>query len=240
MSAPPLSSLCHAGLKSALTRDENAAEMLRDVVAGIAKNVKVKSDGYIATSGVMLPYYLNLATNFMDPALAPKIVKLIAASLLYLRQELAPVEGERIAVIGMEVAGGMIVAQLAASADAELRKTFDFVYMRKARKSTGTAQQLEGKTEYTARDATSAPCRAVWVDDVVSTGSSLVEAMRTLEDQYNIDCVAALFVVDRSSDRQGLPQERQKLAAPRFVDGRTRLYAIIDIVEIDPLVTTKR
>lgn len=66
---------------------------------------------------------------------------------------LPPVRGQfttddRILVVGMEVAGGMMVSQLAAVAPVthpKLAEIADFVYCRKRKKTSGTCQQLEGQ-----------------------------------------------------------------------------------------------
>lgn len=227
----------HAKIDSLLESNAIFSNLYGEVKKGIVSNVKSQSGGFKATSGVVLPYYLNLSTNFMDPFVAPKLLKLVSETLLHiLLPELAPAEGEKIAIVGMEVAGGMLVAQLAAAGNDELIKHFDFIYMRKNRKTTGTAQQLEAQQKFTARTAASAPLRAVWVDDCNSTGSSLCEGIKILEEDYNIDVVKALYVVDRSADRQNLDNNRQKLSDERFASGRTSISSIMDLQEIDALV----
>ena len=226
----------HPDMDALLAADPQLAELYADVRAGVVRNVKTQPCGFKATSGVVLPYYLNLSTNFMDPHVAPKIVALVSRMLLKLHPTIALSPDERVAVVGMEVAGGMLVSQLACTMNPELNAKFDFCYMRKNKKTTGTAQQLEGLKMFTERTAASPPMKAVWVDDVNSTGSSLTTGIETLLADYNIEVATALYVCDRSQDRADLPPEKMFLAKPRFTEGRTRIVALMDLKEIDPLV----
>ncbi len=228
----------YPGMDAMLAGDKEVQELYAKVLAGIISNVKTQEGGFRATSGVVLPYYLNLSTNFMDHLVAPLIVRLMTALLLRLHGDLAA-PGQKLAVVGMEVAGGMLVSQLAASAIPALAERFDFIYMRKTRKTSGTAQQLEAKQEFTARTAASPLLKAIWVDDCNSTGSSLCEGITVLLEDYNIDVTCALYLVDRSADRQGLEPSRQRLSDQRFTSGRTRIYAAMDLAEVDAKVIKK-
>jgi orotate phosphoribosyltransferase len=226
----------HPEMDAMIEADADLAKLYTDLRSGIVRNVKTQPGGFKATSGVVLPYYLNLSTNFMDPSVAHKIVALVTRMLIKLHPTIATTPDERIAVVGMEVAGGMLVSQLACAVHPELSTMYDFCYMRKTKKTTGTAQQLEGLKMFTERTPQSPPLKTVWVDDVNSTGSSLTAGIETLLADYNMDVVAAVYVVDRSQDREALPAEKHFLAQPRFVEGRTRIVTLMDLKEIDPLV----
>ena len=97
----------------------------------------------------------------------------------------------------------ILVGQLAAS-QTSVSDWANFVYMRKSVKETGTRQQLEGPYKFTSRTPESAPLAAIWLDDCISTGSSLVKAVEQLKDKYNIHIEVAAFIVDRSADRVSL------------------------------------
>ena len=226
----------HPEMDALLAADADLAALYAEVTKGIVRNVKTKPGGFVATSGVVLPYYLNLSTNFMDPENAPRIVALMSNMLLRLHASVAASPDEKVAIVGMELAGGMLVSQLVASMNPALIAKFDFVYMRKQKKSTGTAQQLEGLKKFTEREPSSPPMSAIWIDDVNSTGSSLTAGVETLAEDYNIQVKLALYVVDRSADRANLDASKMFLARPRFTEGHTRVVAIMDLKEIDPLV----
>lgn len=153
---------------------------------------------------------------------------------------------ERLLCVGMEVAGGvcisqfnftfkMLVSQLAAANKSALNKLVDYCYVRKSRKSTGTQQQLEGPQEFTSRTKDSPVLYAIWLDDALSTGTSLLEGIEMLKQDYNIQVVAALYLVDRSVDRANLKE--QKLANPVF--DNVQLFAAYDLAFIDAVCGAK-
>lgn len=70
-----------------------------------------------ATSGVLLPYYLNATTNFMDRLAAPKIMGILLDLIVNI--VLTPggfTPTKPLLIVGMEMAGGAMVAQAAALA----------------------------------------------------------------------------------------------------------------------------
>lgn len=131
----------------------------------------------------------------------------------------------------------MLVCQLASANNPHLKNSFDFLYVRKARKTTGTAQQLEGPTRFTTRTPNSPPLYAVWLDDALSTGSSMLEGINMLKTEYNIHVLVALYLVDRTKDRQNLEDSKQYLANEAF--DKVRVLSIFDLQEIDDLIPKK-
>lgn len=230
-----------------IEEDEEFRAMYQQLLAGFARNAKTQPGGFKATSGVVLRYYLNLSTNFMDTEISPIVVKCITKLLLKLYDEIVALgdfelqEGDKVIVVGMEVAGGMMVSQFAAAGHPELNNKFDFVYMRKERKKSGTVQQLEGPKKITERTPESTPIKAVWIDDVNSTGSSLYDGIMTLQTDYNMHVTHAVYLVDRSADRASLVPERSWYCLPRYFSEsggpvQTRVCALMDLEEVDKLI----
>ena len=60
-----------------------------------------------------------------------------------------------------------------------------------------------------AADCDEGPVEAIWVDDVLSTGSSLADGVQLMRDVYGVKVVGAVFLIDRSVDRQ--QQQQQQL-----------------------------
>jgi orotate phosphoribosyltransferase len=131
----------------------------------------------------------------------------------------------------------MLVCQLASANNNKLNDILDFVYVRKSRKSTGTAQQLEGPQKFTSRTSESPIIHAVWVDDALSTGSSMYEGVTMLKEDYNIHVVAALYLVDRTKDRKNLDESKQYLAKEAF--DNIKIFSIYDLQEIDDIIPKK-
>ncbi|KAL9651728.1 hypothetical protein ABK040_009342 [Willaertia magna] len=228
---------------------ENASKLVSkqlysDVLNGIVNNVKMGP--FKATSGIELPYYLNASTNFMDKRIAPKIVDLIGNYLLHLKEsspslkDLPLTDDQPLLCVGMELAGGMLVSQFAACSilHPKLHENFDFLYIRKSKKTTGTMQQLEGIQKYTSRGPNSPVIYAVWVDDALSTGTSLLEGIQLLKNHYNIEVRAALYLVDRSEDRKNLSEEKQKLADPIFEN--IDVCSVYDLSEVDAQIEVNK
>jgi orotate phosphoribosyltransferase len=221
-----------------------SAEVLstrNELLADFARNAKRAPA--TASSGINLPYVLGLSASFMDPKCSRKIIQVCVQALHYIRTHIIkPDADEKVLIVGMEVAGGIMVSQLAALVGEDLGKHFNFVYMRKEKKKTGAAQQLEGIHEITDRtpETHPKPLRAIWVDDANSTGSSLTAGIATLAQDYNIIVQSALYVCDRSADRQDLKPERMFFARPEYVEKRVQVFALCDLTEIDVEVAKLR
>jgi orotate phosphoribosyltransferase len=160
---------------------------------------------FIATSGAHLRYYLNLSTNLMLPTVArlttlhmKRMIHTAICDVSYLPRD------ADIYCIGPETVGGILVSQVCCDwneDDARVTNNVNFIYLRKNKKKTGTRQQIEGPQFITSRDSNSPVAYGVWLDDVISTGNSLLNGTRLLKKEYNVQMVGAIFLVDRSSDR---------------------------------------
>jgi hypothetical protein len=86
--------------------------------------------------------------------------------------------------------------------------------------ASGGCQQLKGPTRVTKRTkkrfSKSEPIKAVWVDGIYRTGSSLKAGIEMLKTKYNIEVTHALYLVDCSQDAQIRSLEDQCLADPVY------------------------
>jgi len=198
----------------------------RDVITMVADNRKIGP--FKATSGVVLPYYLNLSTNFMDKKVAQQIVQLMVQALkAVVLPRMKP--QSTILLAGPEMAGGVLAAQLATDPIGS-SLDIDYFYIRKNRKKSGTLQQLEGAKHITERTSLSPSIDCVWVDDCISTGSSAAEGIAMLKKDYNINVKAMLFLVDRSTDRKNISDAKLKSMFGHFRD--VALYSIYDLSHV--------
>lgn len=202
-------------------------EVYQKVLERIVANVKVGP--FLASSGIILPYYLSASTNFLDKHTAPYTVQIYKDYLLNVVRPMFKLE--KILIIGMEMAGGILVSQFASLNDQKLNEWADFCYCRKAQKETGTRQQLEGPNEFTSRTSKSEPINAIWVDDALSTGESLYQGVEILSQKYNINIICALYLCDRSRDRINL---QKKYLTEEFTKN-CKIVAIYDLEEVDVL-----
>jgi len=228
-----------ADVNAALKHDTGLLSERAQLIQDIARNAKKRQT--IATSGVVMPYVLSMSTNFMDPLVARRICTLGLAALEAVREQAGIRSDEQVLLVGMEVAGGIFISQLAAVGGPALAARYQCVYMRKAKKASGAGQQLEGAAAITERTSELPPIRAIWVDDVNATGSSLTAGVETLRKDYNIHVVAAFYVVDRPADRQALDLTKTMYyAQPQFYRGITKVFALIDLAEIDAAIAEQQ
>ena len=195
-----------------------------DVLDALVRNTKVGP--FLSTSGVELPCYLNASTNFIDKHIAPTITRMLL-DVLSSRFQGAHTEDKPLLVVGMETAGGIMVAQLAATAALHTPHFVpNFIYCRKSKKKTGTCQQLEGPQFLTNRSSGSPRLKCVYLDDVNSTGSSLRDAIKFLKEEYNIVVQHALYLVDRSCDRSDM--ELKKIGLMDGVVDDVNIFSLFD------------
>jgi len=140
------------------------------VLNACANNVKMGP--WKATSGLILKYYLNAATNLMDRSVATQCTRMV---LDLIKHKFKPSDpNEPLLVVGLEMAGGVMVGQCTALCQLThpgMLEWCDFVYCRKDRKTTGTKQQLEGPNRIILRDKEEnrvKPMKAVLLDDAQS------------------------------------------------------------------------
>ena len=201
----------------------------------------------------------------LDPAIARSIVLLAADvidSFLHARCYALPAvlaaeaalysaPCEKVVVVGPEMAGGALVAQLASlrgsrrssgsgsDSDDNALDWCDYAYLRKERKKTGARQQLEGPAAITERTPDSLPRHAIVVDDALSTGASLKETVELLRTSYALIVVGAFYLVDRSSDRRKTGTPRSTPLLQREMDG-IDVVAAFDIDQVRACIDTSR
>merc|ERR1711862_813266 len=204
------------------------------VLQACANNVKMGP--WTTTSGLVLEYYLNAATNMLDKNVAAPIARMV---LDVIEAKFKPAaEDKNLLVVGVEMAGGVMVGQTAAIAPLthpKLTQWCDFVYCRKDRKKTGTVQQLEGPGFIVDRTPDSPELECVFIDDALSSGGSMRDSVKLLKEDYNIKVIGAVYLVDRSKDRTSLAQEKMGMADEEVLRD-VKVYALYDLADIDKKV----
>eukprot|EP00937_MAST-01D_sp_MAST-1D-sp2_P006669 g6669.t1 len=208
---------------------------------------------FVATSGLQLPYLVSAMTSLLDADTAPHIATALADTIMRgVVPRLPPARpgriGDRLLCVGMETAGGVLAAQIAAVARASapaLLERATFGYLRKTRKKSGTRQLLEGPAAALLDSAGNASeaggqeaAQAVWVDDVMSTGGSLVEGARALWEEHRVRVVAAVFVLDRAADR--LQRATAADAAIARELAGVHIVALYDLAALEAKIETLR
>ncbi len=144
--------------------------MLREAIKKCIKRGK-----FVLTSGKVSDYYIDLKKAYTDP----RVLKLISRKIIKIMKK------ENIAVdkiAGIEL--GSVPIAVAVSLDLDK----PFLIVRKEKKEHGTARKIEGEVK--------AGDKVVLVEDVTTTGSTVVEAAKSLRDSGAV-VEAVIVVVDR-------------------------------------------
>lgn len=156
----------------------------------------IKFGKFKLTSGIESPYYIDVRKLYSYPELARRVVSELIAKI--------PLDAFEV-LAGVESAGIPLAAYISCLTGKPL------AYVRKEPKKHGTGNVVEG--EVTNR-------RVAIVDDVVTTGSSLIKAIDNLLN-VNAKPVMAVVIVDRE-------QGGKKLLESRGI----KLYALLTTTEI--------
>lgn len=125
------------------------------------------------TSGIESPFYIDLRLAITYPSVYKRMVKSMAEALSGLNTDI---------IAGIETASIPWASMIAY----ELNK--GLVYVRKETKEHGTAKLVEGDLRQ--------GMRVVVIDDVVTTGSSIIRAIKAIRGQGG-DVIAAAVFIDR-------------------------------------------
>lgn len=136
---------------------------------------------FVLTSGAISSYYIDGKMTCMDPRGAMMIAQAIMREIADL-----PVD----AVGGMDMGATPIVGAVAAVSQQAGRPMPVFV-VRKEAKAHGTKKPIEGPFP-------APPCKVVVVDDVVTTGGSIIKAIDAVEAAGG-QVLLAITVLDRDA-----------------------------------------
>jgi orotate phosphoribosyltransferase len=156
----------------------------------------IKFGKFKLTSGIESPYYIDVRKLYSYPELARRVVSELVARI--------PLNAFDI-LAGVESAGIPLAAYISCLTGKPL------AYVRKEPKKHGTGNVVEGEVSGK---------RTAIVDDVVTTGSSLIKAIDNLLNT-GAKPVMAIVIVDRE-------QGGRKLLESRGI----RLYALLTTTEI--------
>ena len=160
----------------------------------------IKFGRFKLTSGIESPFYIDLRLVITYPSIYRRLVKLMVGSL---------------SVFNIDVVAGIETASIpwASMIAYELNK--GIIYVRKEAKEHGTAKLIEGDLKPGMRIAV--------IDDVITTGNSIIRAIRTVRDYGGVVVVTAAFI-DRE---QGGLNAIRKEGVDAFV-----LFSVIDMMNV--------
>lgn len=159
----------------------DAHEELKQII--MEKSILRREGGYTLASGAWSPYYVDLKLTTLSD---PRALELAALGVLELIQQL----GEQVDAVGGLTSGAdpLVVGTSLAALKAGMRLPGFFV--RELPKNHGTERVIEG-TVYPGMNV-------VIVDDVITTGASVLTAIRGAEEA-GARVLAAIVLMDREA-----------------------------------------
>jgi len=149
-------------------------------VAAILKEKSLKRGHFVLASGATSDYYIDGKMTCLDPIGA----SLIAEAIL---EEIADLPVA--AVGGMDMGATPIVGSLAVKL-ADAKRLLPVFVVRKETKAHGTMKPIEGPLP--------APCAVAIIDDVVTSGGSIIKAIDAVE-AVGCKVLLAISVLDRNA-----------------------------------------
>jgi orotate phosphoribosyltransferase len=179
------------------TRPSAAAyARLRDI---IYRNSLLRGDSFKLSSGQTTNYFFNMKTTMLDPEGA----NLIADAIL---EQLA---SEQVDAIGGMALGAVPIVSVVSAKSLATGRPVPAFFVRKELKGHGTDQRIEGLLK--------AGTRAILVDDVTTTGASVMKAVTAARD-FGCHVDTVITVVDRLEGAE----ENLRLEGVRLVPLYTR------------------
>ena len=197
-----------------LELNTEAAKRLREIAFEEAAFLQSDSPIYHLSSGKWSKHYFDGKKITLSPKGAPHVAKMVL-------DEISGIQVD--AIGGLVIGAALIVAAVAAVAEAEGKAIRTFI-VREVAKEHGTQQKIEGHLNKGWKVAI--------VDDVITTGTSVLKAIRAVEAE-DCEVVKVIALVDRhegGSDK--LRAEGYKFQA--FLD----LKPSGDVVIEHPLLAT--
>lgn len=143
------------------------------------------------TSGLESPYYIDLRLIYSKPSLLKMIVELYLDKLKKIKE--------------YDIISGIESGSIALAAILSYLLTKPMIYVRKKPKDVGTGKLIEGKIDM--GDI------VVVVDDVATTGGSILRAIKSIKEAGGIVNDAVVFIDRVQGAREMLAKERVRLHA---------------------------
>ena len=160
-------------------------------LARIIAEKSLKRGKFTLASGRTSDYYIDARLSSLDPAGASAIAEAI----------LKEIEGMKVdAVGGMDMGATPIVGAVAIRSF-QLGKPMPTFVVRKEVKAHGTQKLIEGPIP-------AAPCNVVIVDDVVTSGGSILKAIDAVE-KHGGKVLLAISVLDRNAGAAEALEQRK-------------------------------
>ncbi len=201
--------------------EEEKLFLMKQVGILLIKNNAIKFGDYTLSSGKKSPYYIDLRQTISSPITMDWIANSLTRIIL---NEIGKDKIDRI--LGVPTAGvpfATVVSQ---------KLGLPLIYYRQARKEHGVRKKIEGILERNDR--------VLVVDDLITTGESVIEAAEVVRDQGGVVNELVVLLDREQGGQQRLRSSRiEPHVLFRISDAMTWLYAV-GLIEDKIYETLKR
>lgn len=164
----------------------------KELLNAVLRKHALKQGKFTLASGQVSDVYLDVKQAILDCVAGPIITEAVAEAIRALPRE----PGCKV-VAGVPDAGTALALTAARRINEQCAGRWQTLMIRKAVKEHGTQSQIEGLDNLSE---TPEENRCVLVEDVITTGSSTIAALRTILDCRKLTPVAVVTVVDRGDN----------------------------------------
>lgn len=190
--------------------EEEKKFLMKQIGLMLVRNESIKFGDYTLTSGKKSPYYIDLRQTISSPITMDWISNSLARIII---NEIGKEKVDKI--LGVPTAGVPFATMVSQ------KLALPLIYYRKARKEHGVRKKIEGSVERNDR--------VLIVDDLITTGESVIEAAEAVREQGGI---ANELVVLLDREQGGSERLRKAYIEPHILFRVSEAFAWLTQVEL--------
>jgi orotate phosphoribosyltransferase len=190
--------------------DEEKKFLMKQIGLLLVRNESIKFGDYTLTSGKKSPYYIDLRQTISSPITMDWISNSLVRIIV---NEIGKDKIDKI--LGVPTAGVPFATMVSQ------KLTLPMLYYRKARKEHGVRKKIEGSVERNDR--------VLIVDDLITTGESVIEAADAIREQGGI---ASELVVLLDREQGGAERLRKAYIEPHTLFRVSDAFAWLTQVDL--------
>lgn len=190
--------------------DEEKKFLMKQIGLMLIQNESIKFGDYTLTSGKKSPYYIDLRQTISNPITMDWISNSLVRIIV---NEIGKDKVDKI--LGVPTAGVPFATMVSQ------KLALPLIYYRKARKEHGVRKKIEGSVERNDR--------VLIVDDLITTGESVIEAAEAIREQ---GAIANELVVLLDREQGGSDRLREAHLEPHILFNVSEAFAWLTDVQL--------
>jgi orotate phosphoribosyltransferase len=190
--------------------EEEKRFLMKQVGLMLVRNESIRFGDYTLTSGKKSPYYIDLRATISSPITMDWISNSLVRIIM---NEIGTEKVDKI--LGVPTAGVPFATMVSQ------KLALPLIYYRKARKEHGVRKKIEGSVERNDR--------VLIVDDLITTGESVIEAAEAVRKQ---GAIATELVVLLDREQGGSDRLRQAYVEPHMLFRVSEAFTWLTEVEL--------